>query len=74
MSELGTAAQGTNQPGSINLKSPFQRKTDVFDSEDFDPTKFVNQIYPDGKHAMPPTFEGPAAGKECCACTLVSHH
>eukprot|EP00879_Flechtneria_rotunda_P008030 GHRR01008412.1.p1 GENE.GHRR01008412.1~~GHRR01008412.1.p1 ORF type:complete len:961 (+),score=374.37 GHRR01008412.1:225-3107(+) len=34
-------------PGTVTLKSPFQRKTDVFDSEEFDPVKFVNQIYPD---------------------------
>jgi hypothetical protein len=54
MSESGSAVQAAvTQPGSaatVTLKSPFQRKTDVFDSEDFDPVKFVNQIYPDGEH------------------------
>jgi hypothetical protein len=49
MSDQATA---TTQPGcNVTLKSPFVRKTDVFDSEDFDPTKFVNQIYPDGNAA-----------------------
>eukprot|EP00775_Hariotina_reticulata_P007996 gene7996-8194_t len=45
---MSDQADETTQPGSnVTLKSPFVRKTDVFDSEDFDPTKFVNQIYPD---------------------------
>lgn len=46
-----TAPEGGQQGPAITLKSPFQRKTDVFDAEDFDPTKFVNQIYPDGAGA-----------------------
>lgn len=49
---MSDQADATTQPGSnVTLKSPFVRKTDVFDSEDFDPTKFVNQIYPDGNAA-----------------------
>lgn len=48
MAEAAGAAAGPQLGRSITLKSPFQRKTDVFDSEDFDPVKFVNQIYPDG--------------------------
>jgi hypothetical protein len=53
MSESGSTVEAAvTQAGSaatVTLKSPFQRKTDVFDSEDFDPVKFVNQIYPDGE-------------------------
>ena len=30
----------------VVIKPP--RKTDVFDAEDFDAVKFMNQIYPDG--------------------------
>lgn len=48
MAEAGTTAQPAQQQ-TIILKSPLDRKQDVFDSEDFDPTKFINQIYPDGK-------------------------
>jgi hypothetical protein len=40
---------GSGAPVSgLVLKSPFQRKKDVFDAEDFQPVKFINQIYPDG--------------------------
>lgn len=48
MSEPGSSDPQLTK--SITLKSPFQKKTDVFDSEDFDPVKFVNQIYPDGMY------------------------
>lgn len=30
------------------IKSPLDRKQDIFDAADFEPTKFINQIYPDG--------------------------
>ncbi len=34
---------------TITLTLPSERKKDIFDSEDFDAIKFINQIYPDGK-------------------------
>lgn len=43
-------AHGAAEHRSITLKSPYQRKQDVFDSDDFEPIKFINQIYPDGEH------------------------
>ena len=39
---------GGAAPSPVTLRSPYQRKADVFDSEDFEPAKFINQIYPDG--------------------------
>ena len=32
---------------TITLKLPSERKEDVFDKDDFDATKFINQMYPD---------------------------
>jgi hypothetical protein len=34
------------------IRAPGVRKQDVFDAEDFEATKFVNQIYPDGAHSI----------------------
>ena len=31
----------------MNLTLPSERKEDVFDKEDFDATRFINQMYPD---------------------------
>ncbi len=50
--DAGKQSTDTGGPAltrNITIKSPFERKTDVFDSEDFEPIKFINQIYPDGK-------------------------
>jgi hypothetical protein len=41
-------AAGSSPAKEIVLSTPFQRKKDVFDAEDFQPAKFINQIYPDG--------------------------
>jgi hypothetical protein len=41
------AAAAPKGPGMV-LRSPFQRKQDVFDSEDFSAVKLINQLYPDG--------------------------
>lgn len=45
----------------IQLKSPFQRKQDVFDAPDFDPVKFINQIYPDGARQVHAGRQGPGS-------------
>ena len=31
----------------MTFKLPSERKADAFDKEDFDATKFINQMYPD---------------------------
>jgi hypothetical protein len=49
MAEAGSTGQPAAQQQAIILKTPLERKQDVFDSEDFEPTKFINQIYPDGQ-------------------------
>ena len=41
-------ASGSLGTKQVVLKSPFGRKQDVFDSEDFNPVKLINQLYPDG--------------------------
>jgi hypothetical protein len=46
--DAGPSGAGTPADKPIVLKSPFQRKPDVFDNEDFQPVKLLNQIYPDG--------------------------
>ena len=33
----------------VVLRSPFERKRDVFDAEDFDAVKLINKLYPDGE-------------------------
>jgi hypothetical protein len=43
------ASPGPQVTRNVTLKGPFTRKTDVFDSDDFEPIKFINQIYPDGE-------------------------
>lgn len=35
--------------GASATVSSGRRRTDIFDSDEFDPIKFVNQIYPDGE-------------------------
>jgi hypothetical protein len=47
MAEAGSTTQPAQQQ-TIIIKSPLERQPDVFDTPDFDPTKFINQIYPDG--------------------------
>jgi hypothetical protein len=47
---------------TISIKSPLNRKTDVFDTEDFDAVKFINQIYPDGGRASAAAGYPPRAG------------
>lgn len=42
-------ANPPEQQQTIIIKTPPERKLDVFDSEDFDATRFINQIYPDGE-------------------------
>jgi hypothetical protein len=81
MSESGSGVQAAvTQPDSaatVTLKSPFQRKTDVFDSEDFDPVKFVNQIYPDGElHITSWESSGPQPARHVCnsATNTGCHH
>lgn len=52
MAEAGSSVHAAASQQHVTIKSPLERKQDVFDSEDFEPTKFINQIYPDGKHGM----------------------
>ncbi len=52
MADTGSSS-GAGQQMVINIKSPLERKQDVFDSEDFDANKFINQIYPDGEPLLP---------------------
>jgi hypothetical protein len=47
MAEAGSTKQPAQQQ-TIIIKSPLERQPDVFDTPDFDSTKFINQIYPDG--------------------------
>lgn len=48
MAEAGSSVHtAASQQQHVIIKSPLERKQDVFDSEDFEPTKFINQIYPD---------------------------
>ena len=47
MPETTTHAVEVHAPLTLSL--PSERKPDVFDSEDFDAVKFINQIYPDGR-------------------------
>jgi hypothetical protein len=47
------SSSSAGQQTIINIKSPLERKQDVFDTEDFDANKFINQIYPDGEWLLP---------------------
>ena len=38
---------GREMRKEMNLTLPSERKQDVFDKEEFDAIKFVNQMYPD---------------------------
>jgi hypothetical protein len=54
----------------VQLKSPYQRRQDVFDAPDFDPVKFINQIYPDGGLGAPHARHGGTVA----ACRLATRH
>jgi hypothetical protein len=49
MADTASTSSSGQQQTIINIKSPLERKQDVFDTEDFDANKFINQIYPDGE-------------------------
>jgi hypothetical protein len=56
---MAEEAGGSGAPGDgLILKSPFQRKKDVFDAEDFQAVRFINQIYPDGGRRHRPRGAG----------------
>lgn len=62
--DAGPSGASSPQPAkNIIIKSPFQRKQDVFDAEDFQPPKFINQIYPDGALRVVPHIDRAAL---CC--------
>lgn len=44
----GHEKEGLDLQRQITLTLPSERRADVFDAEDFDAIKFINQIYPDG--------------------------
>lgn len=40
----------------VKITSPFTKKKELFDAEDFDAVKLINQIYPDGAPIMQHSF------------------
>lgn len=59
------------QQQTLVIRSPLDRKQDVFDAADFDPTKFINQIYPDGRlgrvcRQRPAVLDARAPPCNCC--------
>eukprot|EP00955_Chlamydomonas_euryale_P071612 361135-Chlamydomonas_euryale.AAC.3 len=61
----------------------WERRTDVFDQEDFETIKFVNTIYPDGAQCIPPGRQERSTNGEnhtlrgciaaCVACATLTH-
>jgi hypothetical protein len=69
-SDAGPSGAGSSaQQGKkdIILNTPFQRKKDVFDADDFQPIKFINQIYPDGGRRAVATPHAAAAAASAAA-------
>lgn len=48
-SEGAASPQQEQDKPVVLLRSPFERKKDVFDAEDFEAVKLINQLYPDGE-------------------------
>lgn len=70
-SSCAPAQQQQQQQQTLVIRSPLDRKQDVFDAADFDPTKFINQIYPDGRlgrvcRHRPPVLDARAPPCNCC--------
>jgi hypothetical protein len=51
---LEEQASAQRQPTILRL--PSQKRADLFDSEEFDPVKLINQLYPDGAKAQLPIY------------------
>lgn len=57
MEPANKQAEAEGSPGQFLFRLPSERKPDIFDREDFQAIKFINQIYPDGT-SWPATFSG----------------